>query len=548
MSSATSAHRDGELLQPRARKPNVPGSRQMSLGVEGVPEAGSIMTPNSGISSGRSTPVPRDAPPSVQATSSARKQRRAQQKGRLFPTIDYAPRVSHFDPTSDYRDFQGFFVLFWIGLAIMVITAMLRNLKEFGYPLMFRQWGLFTENIFELAISDGAMAASTALNLPLHKMYRSSGILRWNKLGMAVQCIFQAAWLGYWVSWPFVRTWTWTAQVFFTLHLMALFMKMHSYAFYNGHLSETQRRLSELDEPSTASKASVLKYPSSRTRLHEISQEDDDDKHDSNSQGDEHISHLREDLAFELTSPLGQVTYPQNLTLTNYVDFLFCPTLCYELEYPRTEGIRYMELFYKTLAVFGCIFLLTVTSEEFIIPVLDESALRLQNVYTLSDRALIMAETVSRLLFPFMVTFLLVFLVIFEYVLGAFAEITCFADRLFYADWWNSCDWLEFSREWNIPVHHFFRRHVYSASRPHLSRPLATLITFLISALAHELVMGCITKKLRGYGFFAMMLQMPIVMVQRSRWIRGRTLLNNTLFWCSMILGLSAMCALYVLV
>lgn len=60
------------------------------------------------------------------------------------------------------------------------------------------------------------------------------------------------------------------------------------------------------------------------------------------------------------------------------------------------------------------------------------------------------------------------------------------------------------------------------------------------------------------------MLQMPIVMVQRSKWVKGRTLLNNVLFWCSMILGLSMvsyanaiyqaqadksqMCALYVLV
>jgi sterol O-acyltransferase len=34
------------------------------------------------------------------------------------------------------------------------------------------------------------------------------------------------------------------------------------------------------------------------------------------------------------------------------------------------------------------------------------------------------AETVGRLLFPFMITFLLVFLVIFEYILGAFAELT----------------------------------------------------------------------------------------------------------------------------
>lgn len=52
------------------------------------------------------------------------------------------------------------------------------------------------------------------------------------------------------------------------------------------------------------------------------------------------------------------------------------------------------------------------------------------------------------------------------------------------------------------------------------------LITFLVSSLAHELVMSCITKKLRGYGFLAMMLQMPIVAAQKSRYFRGKTTLN----------------------
>lgn len=45
-------------------------------------------------------------------------------------------------------------------------------------------------------------------------------------------------------------------------------------------------------------------------------------------------------------------------------------------------------------------------------------------------------------------------------------------------------------------------------------------ITFLVSALAHELVMSCITKKLRGYGFLLMMLQLPIIAVQRSPFVR----------------------------
>ena len=39
----------------------------------------------------------------------------------------------------------------------MVISTMLRNLKETGYPLSIRQWGLFTENVWELGLSDAAI-------------------------------------------------------------------------------------------------------------------------------------------------------------------------------------------------------------------------------------------------------------------------------------------------------------------------------------------------------------------------------------------------------
>jgi sterol O-acyltransferase len=411
---------------------------------------------------------------------------------------------------------------------------MLRNFKESGSLFNITQLHLFTENIYELALSDLLMATSIMLSLPLQKVYAASnGWLRWSRGGMVVQSLFQGVWLTYWVGWPFVRTWTWTAQVFFTLHLLALLFKMHSYAFYNGHLSETKRRLDELDKPAGKSRAAAKRYPNPYKRLSQVQAEAK--KEAKTERNAEDLSKLREDLAKELTSPLGHVTYPHNLTVFNFIDFLFCPTLCYELEYPRTKERRYMELFWKGLAVFGCIFLLTLISEEFIIPVLADSAIQLKTLENmnahpkLTDQLLILAETTSRLLFPFMLTFLLVFLVVFEYLLGAFAEITCFADRHFYADWWNSCDWLEFSREWNIPVHHFFRRHVYSASTSYIGRPGATVVTFLVSALAHELVMGCITKKLRGYGFVAMMLQMPLVMGQRTRFMRGKKLLNVSL-------------------
>ena len=153
------------------------------------------------MASGRSTPIPDDAPPSAHATSSARKQLRAQQKHRIFPSIDYEARVSHFDPRSEYRDFRGFFVLFWIGLAIMVITTALRNIKDTGYPLRHQMWDLMTVKTWQVGLSDGAMVASTALAVPFQQlMQKSKGWLRWRRAGMPIHSIFQALWLLLWVK------------------------------------------------------------------------------------------------------------------------------------------------------------------------------------------------------------------------------------------------------------------------------------------------------------------------------------------------------------
>jgi sterol O-acyltransferase len=488
--------------------------------------------------------------------STARKQVRAEQRRRLFPTIEYASRVSHFDPKSDYNDFHGFFNLFWIGLAIMGITTMLRNMKDTGYPLRLQIWGLFTVKTWHLGVADFLMVASTAaIALPLQKACRkvpANSSMTWKKGGMVIMSIYEIAWLAIWISVPFLLDWTWTAQVTLLLHTMVILMKMHSYAFYNGHLSETEKRLRALDDPSTASRAPAYLYPTPDNPMgtalnpKRAEAEGKGEQHTAYANGhlpeEDEVAQLREDLARELTSPMGNITYPRNLTWSNYLDFLCCPTLCYELEYPRTERIDKLKLGSQIVAVFGCIFLLTVISEEFILPVLVNASARLdagKGILSTTETLLILAETMSWLLFPFMLTFLLVFLVIFEYVLGAFAEITRFGDRHFYSDWWNSTDWMEFSREWNVPVYSFLRRHVYSASRPHMGKASATIITFLISAVGHEIVMACITKKLRGYGFICQMMQLPIVVLQRTRWIRGKKTLNNVMFWASMIMGLS---------
>ncbi|KAI0397079.1 MBOAT-domain-containing protein [Xylariaceae sp. FL0594] len=541
------------IVRPRPRKPlhsqiTELGREQSNGSIKSPVDASQSHELASAVTSGRSSPVPDNALASTKALSSARKQVRAEQRRRLFPTVEFAERVSHFDPQSDYRDFHGFFNLFWVGLAIMGMTTMLRNYKDTGYPLRVQIWGLFPVKLWHLAVAEFLMVSSTSVSLPLHRIFRKSrGALTWNRGGTAVQSIYQVAWLAVWIAVPFILNWTWTAQVFFLLHTMVLLMKMHSYAFYNGHLSETEKRLQALDNPDGVNKAPAYTYPTVENPMGGVRHNTNTVAPDSDSEG-EGLSQLRADLARELTSPMGNVTYPRNLSWGNYLDYLLCPTLCYELEYPRNKSINWTSLVAKIVATFGCIFLLTLISEEFILPVLQDSRSRLDNTTLVGEKLLILAESISWLLFPFMLTLLLVFLVIFEYVLGAFAEITRFADRHFYSDWWNCSDWMEFSREWNVPVYSFLRRHVYATSKPTIGRNNATFVTFLVSAIGHEIVMACITKKIRGYGFFCQMLQLPIVMLQHTRWVRAHKTANNVLFWISMILGLSLICSLYVLV
>ncbi len=129
---------------------------------------------------------------------------RASQRRRLFPTIEYASRVSHFDPLSDYHDFTGFFSLFWVALTVMVVTTMLRNIKDTGWPMRVQIWSLFTVKTWELGLADLLMVLSTALSLPLHRVFRSSLGRRcgcsWTGGGIFIQSVYQSAWLALWVA------------------------------------------------------------------------------------------------------------------------------------------------------------------------------------------------------------------------------------------------------------------------------------------------------------------------------------------------------------
>ncbi len=69
---------------------------------------------------------------------------------------------------------------------------------------------------------------------------------------------------------------------------------------------------------------------------------------------------------------------------------------------------------------------------------------------------------ILRLALPGSVGWIVMFFSSFEYCLNFLAEITYFADREFYKEWWNCRDLAEYWRLWNIPVHNWFIRHIYN--------------------------------------------------------------------------------------
>jgi len=232
-----------------------------------------------------------------------------------------------------------------------------------------------------------------------------------------------------------------------------------------------------------------------------------------------------------------RVRWPENITFKNFAMYQLIPTLVYELEYPRTKRIRPLYLFEKTVATFGTFALLYTVTETFILP------------YTNPTPEQSFARTLLDLALPFMLAYLLLFYIVFECICNGFAELSYFADRGFYEDWWNSTSWDEFSRKWNKPVHNFLLRHVYASTITsyQLSRSRAMLVTFLLSAAAHELVMAVVTKKIRMYLFAMQLIQIPLIAVGRTSVIKRNKLLGNSVFWLGLYAGFPLLCVAYVL-
>lgn len=217
-----------------------------------------------------------------------------------------------------------------------------------------------------------------------------------------------------------------------------MLMKQHSYAFYNGHLSELykareglRKTLKQLEvkvpagtssptTPHPQSSASeeiplethTRKSMRSPADLHEIIQAIESDEaldleqiQSFESIIKSEIYALTVDLQGKATNPAN--AYPHNLSLKKHYEFTLLPTLVYELEYPRTDKIDWRYVIEKAAATAGVLFIMQLVSQTFIYPVVMHSVRMKEKGMPVQERVAHFPWMISDLIFPFMMEYMM---------------------------------------------------------------------------------------------------------------------------------------------
>ena len=128
--------------------------------------------------------------------------------------------------------------------------------------------------------------------------------------------------------------------------------------------------------------------------------------------------------------------------------FWFAPTLCYELNFPRSSRIRTTFLIRRALEVIVGMNLAMAIVQQYITPSVVNSLMSFATMDL--NKA---SERLLKLALPNHLLWLVLFYLIFHSYLNTLGELLQFADRDFYHDWWNASNLAKFWKLWNLPVH-----------------------------------------------------------------------------------------------
>lgn len=390
---------------------------------------------------------------------------------------------------------RGFFALFWITIFLYAAISVYQNHAKYYMGVSLRLWRASYCDFEALLVMIGAIYLYTHVAIP-YQLAIARGWITADpgipslilRLLLQNVPIMMAIFVARYRSWPHLQTGS------LLLFSIVMSFKMHSYLVTNLKLHRQQPPPSSSTTSASSSASSAASASSAPPALH----------------------------------------YPDNLTIANYTNFLWFPTLIYQLEYPRSSHIRIGYLMERTAGVVVIFALFYLVASHYVHPIL----------LTVDSRPTL--ETLVDLLLPCLTCALLFFFLVFEYLLNWAAELSYFADRHFYSDWWNSTDLAEFARKWNIPVHKFLQHHVYlELCEAGYSDFASRFLTFLYSSLLHEVVMSCTARRLKFWILTMQMSQLPLMYLTQAVGLYRRPFLANCVWWLMIIPGIPILVLLY---
>jgi len=236
------------------------------------------------------------------------------------------------------------------------------------------------------------------------------------------------------------------------------------------------------------------------------------------------------EVHYDLFAINSQKTPYEEKGFYDFLYFLAVPTLVYEPNFPIiVPENRLHNIVLRSLLLLGSFLFSYLWITEKVIPI----AVRLHRIPVVDGMIFS--------LIPMWISSMVIFFTLFELVCNILADITCYGDRTFYGDWWNSSTFEEFNRLWNKPVHQWLFRHVYLKLRSKgLNKFVGQSLTLLYSSIIHEfgLYLFFNKQKIRMIFFGMMMLQPVIFKFQNNLGMKG-TLFGNYIFWLLIIMGIS---------
>eukprot|EP01128_Nolandella_sp_AFSM9_P001109 TRINITY_DN11226_c0_g1_i1.p1 TRINITY_DN11226_c0_g1~~TRINITY_DN11226_c0_g1_i1.p1 ORF type:complete len:440 (-),score=59.38 TRINITY_DN11226_c0_g1_i1:94-1380(-) len=220
--------------------------------------------------------------------------------------------------------------------------------------------------------------------------------------------------------------------------------------------------------------------------------------------------------------------------------FTSLPTLCFQIEYPVPERPFQKRMLAKRIVAFAVFSFITYAiGHQYTYPAIKNSVIHIDS----ADYPKLV-ERVLKTAVPNLYCWLLGFFVFFEVYLNILADITGFADRRFYSDWWNAKTLGYYWRTWNFPVHSWIKRHVYHPVEAlGLGKNWAAFASFFVSAFFHEYILSMPFGQVKLWAFFGILIQLPAVYLTRP--LKHYHYAGNILFWISIVVGQPFIAMLY---